>query len=345
MEESGHYYTVYFVSLAVGFTNERSHEYAFYTQMPDEVEEFDAAFLEKKQFKNAGKFHAAKQALKIAYSQLFPFTPMGVGALEESLARQEKILAKANQWRMIVELGLHSLTGKSAKDEQDKTAKLLKSTKPDNMVRFGFLLHRYGDTFAHSRMDNPSKLYDTSENISSPTHRGHMLDGTHADHPWERETLYFQYVEGLYDILSTAKEKSRNDIGSTRRGKVLALHEIKNTLKRAINEARMWSENEIKNYNAIDTTRCKPAIASGLFDACKKPEEAAQLFFSEIIRREVFFTLGINIHSYTPERNETVSLKQFLDPKNGYMNGISSAYSSEQLEKEIYKLLEEASGK
>ena len=50
MEASGHYYTVYFVSLAVGFDDDVAREFAFYAQLPDQLDKLDAADLEKKYF-------------------------------------------------------------------------------------------------------------------------------------------------------------------------------------------------------------------------------------------------------------------------------------------------------
>ena len=47
MEEAGHYYTVYYTSLAVGFREDVAYTQAVLAQMPDEISWLDAASLHK----------------------------------------------------------------------------------------------------------------------------------------------------------------------------------------------------------------------------------------------------------------------------------------------------------
>src|SRR5262249_16808974 len=49
--EAGHYYTVYFILLAVRLSNPTPPQLAFYAQLPDEVQELDAVHLGSKYFK------------------------------------------------------------------------------------------------------------------------------------------------------------------------------------------------------------------------------------------------------------------------------------------------------
>lgn len=328
MEESGHYYTVYFVALAVGYSKQASKEYAFYAQMPDEVENLDAVHLEKKQ-------------VKLTLLKL----------LSDSIASKpvrelvKSITASENQWRMMVELGLHSLTGFEAKIQQEKTKSLLRSTSTKDVVRFGFLLHRLGDTYAHTWLENPEMLYRTDSSMIH-SDRGHGKDGTHPDHPWEREDVYFKYVDELYSIFIESVKHPDSKL-RMRNGKPLSVGDAKEVLRLAIVEARKYSEKIIVKQGVrvdsleVDFNLCKIRPLTGVsFTGCTKPEEEAQVFFSEVIRREIYRLFEIVVDEYTPENNGLISLDAFIQKYN-IKDRNGARISSEKIVTEVTKIYNE----
>src|SRR5260221_11333523 len=83
MEESGHYYTVYFTSLSVGFAEDVAYQQAVMAQMPDEVGWLDAANLHTDECLGFKEFDLNSNKLKVP-----------------------------NEWRYLVEYALHSLPDK-----------------------------------------------------------------------------------------------------------------------------------------------------------------------------------------------------------------------------------------
>ncbi|MTI86959.1 MAG: insecticidal toxin complex protein [Balneolaceae bacterium] len=150
--EAGHFYTIYFVSLAAGFDADTAFKNAFYAQLPDEIGELDAV------------------------------TAQARAAFKQSISDEE---------RDEVQTFLHSLTGTQATKERTRTKKALSSFEPGS-IGFGFLMHRFGDTYAHSK--SSGKTY--------PTGIGHGLAGHKPDEIFRRPGLYKEYVLDLYDTLS-----------------------------------------------------------------------------------------------------------------------------------------------
>ena len=154
--QAGHYYTVYFLSLAAGFDTSTAFRNAFYAQLPDLLEELDA------------------KSAQIDY--LKPGSPVW-----------------EPDWRDFVQTHLHALTGGSSDSERAMTAEYLAGATPGT-ANFGFLLHRYGDVFAHTVLDEPAKLYGKGF--------GHFRHWTRPDEIQQRPGQYTEYAESLFDILS-----------------------------------------------------------------------------------------------------------------------------------------------
>jgi len=118
--EAGHFYTVYYVSLAAGFPEDVAFRNAFYAQLPDEVCELDA--LDTYVWKEA--------------------------------TRQDKRLTGdygvAQYDRNVVHQGLHSLTGRSVEDERPLRRQLVGNAVPGTLEA-GLALHAFGDSYAHSK--------------------------------------------------------------------------------------------------------------------------------------------------------------------------------------------------
>ncbi|GAA4843336.1 RHS repeat-associated core domain-containing protein [Algivirga pacifica] len=102
----------------------------------------------------------------------------------------------------------HALTGSSDRFlEQSITASSLRVVGYGNNKEFGRLLHRYGDTYAHSRMDG-SGMYGKKINLSDSkfslpyTDEHKSVHGPRPDYIYERPELYKEYVEALHYELS-----------------------------------------------------------------------------------------------------------------------------------------------
>jgi hypothetical protein len=105
-----------------------------------------------------------------------------------------------------VQLGLHCLTGGDAREEKafraDVATSLVGGGWLDRDWALGLALHAYGDSFAHVRLDDTTRMYDWGF--------GHAVEGWENDR-WhapdnlgraERRDSYVTYGRGLYDILS-----------------------------------------------------------------------------------------------------------------------------------------------
>jgi RHS repeat-associated protein len=160
--EGGHFYTTYFVSLAAGFDRDTAFRNAVFAQMPDEINSLDAI----------------QQQL---------------GFLGTLLTGPHSIVKFQEGQRNLMQRGLHSLTGGSSEGERSVTRNALKQVTPGTM-EFGFLLHRFGDTYAHSNFDDETKMYSTGS--------GHLIHGHAPDQIHMRPDLYKAYVGDLFVTLS-----------------------------------------------------------------------------------------------------------------------------------------------
>lgn len=181
---AGHYYTAYFIMLAAGVANATAHEMAFYAQMPDEVVELDAV--------QAGIGVGFSTTMNVASTfgllrsirnpQAPPSFAEAVDAFEHGTIIQE---------------GLHCLTGRSASAETADREAQLRAAKLGSF-EFGLGIHPYGDSFAHRRLDDPSRMYNFPA--------GHGVEAFRfrpkkPDHIHKRPDLYRDYGLGLYKIV------------------------------------------------------------------------------------------------------------------------------------------------
>lgn len=185
MEVIGHYYTVYYVSLLVGFDEDTSFKLAFYTQLPDQVEELDAVAVTK------------KGGITFAVSTLAPFT-----ILTSANPNIYEASRKRLRWAYIIQTGLHALSGDVAKDEQKLTTDLIAAASTTQPIEYvAFLIHRLGDTYAHTSLKedkNPNaKLYRFPYG-----HAGPDLDVNSPDDIHNRFFKYREYAKALFKILS-----------------------------------------------------------------------------------------------------------------------------------------------
>lgn len=164
--EPGHFYTVYYLSRAAGLSEEVAFKNAYFAQFADEYSELDAVQT------------ARMEGLGFDRSDLPSYV------------------------RKIIQHGLHALTGGSSKKEREATKAALKDYEAGSF-EFGLLLHRFGDTYAHSTVDDESKLY------AGPA--GHLMDtlrGKDPDNPANRPKLYEAYVRDLLSVLTAKSGKA-----------------------------------------------------------------------------------------------------------------------------------------
>src|SRR6185312_8595367 len=112
-------------------------------------------------------------------------------------ARPEEIEAvrlASNKERLFdhqVQRGLHALTGRDAKTEQEIREATVRRTELADPA-FGLAIHPFGDSFAHS-IRGGSRMHSCGA--------GHFVDGHKPDRMDVHADAYRQYVPKLYDIV------------------------------------------------------------------------------------------------------------------------------------------------
>jgi hypothetical protein len=289
MEEGGHYYTVYYTSLAVGFNEDIAYRHAVLSQMPDEVGWMDAANLHIAQctFQSKRNLDGVTQGIP-------------------------------PNWRYLVEYGLHSLPGKSlnantrssAYQRQQTTLALAKEDAAS--LQFGLLLHRLGDTYAHSKIGNPSTMYTVSGAdefcVSNPlTSIGHGHRNHDPDYAFLRPPLFFSYVENLYTVLHNKLQEASSK--NYRRGvPARPYHQVENDFRLVFTrlERRVLEVSRLINDSIPAAGRMYGAAAPQI----DKEQKARWLI--EYIRLATDGNLKITMKPYQPEKHEGLTLSQFL---------------------------------
>jgi hypothetical protein len=163
---AGHYYTVYFILLAAGIEDEVAARMALYAQLPDLVAELDAT--------RAGLRYVLDPTVPV-------WSSLGVTQLQ-------------------IQIGLHALSGRPSSEETKSRSVRLRAAHL-NTFEFGLAIHPYGDSFAHRRLDDDTRMYNAP--------LGHFVEVRHLaphdpdfiDHP-KRRQHYHDYALGLYGIAS-----------------------------------------------------------------------------------------------------------------------------------------------
>ena len=229
---AGHYWTCYFVMLAAGVDEEEAQQRAFFCQMPDQVREFDAT---------CAGVDWAEGILDIQrgtpVGSFYPSTdPAGVPTHDVTYMTYYHRLEPAPETndqkmdRLVVDLeisqGLHSLTGDNAAEEVAFRKKQLMSFKTDPLI-YGLALHAYGDSYAHQDLNNTGRMYHpivghaqewlrpSNAKATTGAYFSRLPDAAHepddiANPMPGRESLYLQYVENLYQIVSETLQTNPN---------------------------------------------------------------------------------------------------------------------------------------
>ena len=224
-EEVGHYYTVYYVLFAVGVRDPLARSIAFYTQLPDEVSDLDAAragFAMPGQVGGGigawiydhtlGPAEDAFISVNNGFAAMLPYG-MGMAPMRER-DRNFENFARGLQ----VQRGLHSLTGASAEHETRHRTEILRRIDPVRAtLDYGLALHAFGDSFAHREADGahmyPSMIgHGAASQIARSTRDEHIPEMTvHPDAvgPHHAE-IYLRYVAALHALfLETIQPGSR----------------------------------------------------------------------------------------------------------------------------------------
>lgn len=302
MEEGGHYYTVYYTSLAVGFNEEIAFRHAVLSQMPDEVLWMDAAHMQTQECK--GHFGISKIDLgkETDFNGVLRYVP-------------------ADE-RYRVQYGLHSLPGRTLNErtrssayQRSMTTQML-SRESAVSLRFGLLLHRLGDTYAHSRMGHEETMYTVTETDKCFTSGhytesfGHLFDVHDPDYPFLRQTLFYSYVENLYQVLFDKLSEPASAAYRRAGARPRPLNQVKNDFRDMFMQLSARANREEKQLQEqIDAAT---AYSGGYpVKAPPTPSETRAKWFIQEIRNASINRLHITMKKYSPENEEGRPVPQF----------------------------------
>lgn len=294
MEEGGHYYTVYYTSLAVGFSEYVAYRHAVLSQMSDEVTAMDAAELQKAQC---------------------------LGYRLVDLNDKKRFVGYRT--RYLMQNGQHSLVNRdsseevrSSKYQQEATIRML--AKEDAMsLKFGLLLHRLGDTFAHSIMGNEKTMYTVNNSASCGIdfyleNFGHMRHNHSPDYPFLRPPVFHSYLVALYQVLFN-KFLERSSLNYRRENykpevKTRPVSLVTNDFKVMFTKLDSRVAEYFKQATSFSAGGRRHSRAySNVSDETK-----AEWFIMEI-RNASRNILGVEMEPYAPEKDHGLSLKEFLE--------------------------------
>jgi hypothetical protein len=293
MDEGGHYYTVYYTSLAVGFKEKIAHRHALLSQMADEVQSMDAAEVQKAQCLNYN--------IPNLQGDSFPVNP---------------------DWRITVQKS-HSLSGKSYSElnrssafQRSFTSEALLKLNPLSL-EFGLLLHRLGDTYAHSKIDDPSTTYTIStykgcaDNISITSNHGHLHHGHSPDYAFLRPEIFNLYLENLYDILSKKVQEFSLSGYKRNNASMKSLPQVRFAFEDIFRELAQRTAFEERRLHALEI------YTRGGFTGQHVPhshitDSQRGLWFMQMIRSSADRTLQVPLREYKPEDHSNLTLAAFL---------------------------------
>lgn len=294
MEEGGHYYTVYYTSLAVGFMEQVAYRHAVLSQMPDEVLWMDAAHMQTQQCRGY------------------------LGGKEIDLNNVSRYVPADERYR--VQYGLHSLperglneaTRSSAYQRQITSLELSKESPIS--LKFGLLLHRLGDTYAHSKMGHENTMYtvtQTDKCFSADNYKesfGHLFDMHDPDYPFLRQNLFLSYLQNLYQVLF---DKLQEPVSVNYKKKISPrpFHQVKGDFE--ILFMRLNDRARIDEKQTQDSMNMFAESAGNTAPATSNEIKARWLI--EEIRNAANRNLNIQMRNYSPEKEDGMSLNQFLN--------------------------------
>jgi hypothetical protein len=293
MDEGGHYYTVYYTSLAVGFDENIAYRHAVLSQMADEIPAMDAAEVQMAQC-------LLNHKMPNLYGQNTTVNP---------------------DWRITVQKS-HALSGKSY-SEQSRSSAFQRSFTTQSLLKlsplsleFGLLLHRLGDTYAHSKIDNPHTMYTIStyrgcaDSINLKSNHGHLHHGHSPDYAFLRKDIFFAYLENLYNILHQKIQEPSTVNYRRKNVTARSLAQVKFAFEDIFKELSKKIEAEEKRLlvMAMYTQSAESAIAAPM----QVQDAQKALWFIQTIRDSATRTLQSPFKPYKPEDPSNFSLTTFL---------------------------------
>jgi RHS repeat-associated protein len=161
---AGHFWTTYLVAVAAGKSPEEANSLAYYSQLPDQSSIYDAV----SNVKAAGANVMANSTGMVAPSD--------------------------NAWEYGVNTWLHSLHGGAAQPRQQMLSDMIRQGGMSDW-QMGFLLHAYGDSFAHTYTNANGCLVAYSWPL------GHGPQGHDPDTIGRHTDAYKGYVDQLFKTL------------------------------------------------------------------------------------------------------------------------------------------------
>lgn len=292
--EAGHFYTVYYVSLAAGFDEETAFRNAFYAQLPDEVEELDAVSVQSDVvLSNANPINQADSLLESTATMIgeasralvyqasggrYDPGPAGIGD-------QNMEFARLSIRRDNIQKGLHVLTGESSASERAFRSDEVGRLTPGSL-EFGLNLHAFGDSYAHSQIDDPDTLYETGWGHASEL--WNFRSGHSPDIIPNRRALYNEYVTNLY----TALRAEAADQGLAAR--------------MTLQETQQFATDVGEDVHYTETIYSHVAVVT--IDRTRQPTETEQI---GRIRQMTQDRTGVSMRSFAPENHDTSSWSSF----------------------------------
>jgi hypothetical protein len=300
MEAGGHYYTVYYTSLAVGFSEKVALRHAVLSQMPDQVSWMDAADL-----------HIA-QCLGTKRTDF------------DNVTRNVPVRERYN-----AEYGLHSLpnkalnaTTRSSAYQRQQTTNALLAESPVSL-KFGLLLHRLGDTYAHSKMGSEHTMYtvNTGETCFRPGNLwnydqefGHGHDGHDPDFPFLRQNLFYSYLENLHRVLFRKVNEQGSAAFRRKNATARPFHAVRGDFQHMFTilaaRARAKREEMQKAMNAMSAANAR----GGRPIAPETSNDTKANMFIEEIRAAARRTMQVEMKKdYAPEKEKLLPLPRYLE--------------------------------
>lgn len=287
MEAGGHYYTVYYTSLAVGYKQEIAYKHALLAQMPDQVGWLDAAHMQVTEAKIRG-------------------SEVDLGGISRVVTTHE---------RARIQAGPHSLVPNHLSNEIKSSAYQRRFTidrlmgESPTSLRFGLLLHRLGDSYAHSRIDDNTKMYSISSNslfmwTKLGESAGHLFDMHDPDYPFLRtKDIFFPYLQQLYNVLFN-KLNEKNNIQYKRNGYTpVSFSQLKSVFENIFS-------NLVTRQKQFGQAHARYTKAGMVYPKAGN-EEVTRWFISEV-RTALGRIRGVTIEKYDPENQQLKTLRQFL---------------------------------
>jgi len=326
--EPGHYYTAYFILLAIGVPNDEAASIAFYTQMPDEVVELDAVPRGQEiighEVMTVVRDTTQVLLLRPNYSAQVGLTDMLTlkrtrtvqTTIRRTPLKKPSVSAETDDATLArnVQMGLHCLNGGSSEAERrfrkKKLSELCSASRHDKLA-IGLALHAFGDSYAHA---NGGTMY--------PCGPGHLGLHAHAysdapgtisvafdagqsvDNLYFRQSDYLTYCKDLYDTVTES-------FGTLAKSSRAAWQVPAASDKRVAFGERLRLELGAENEARERQSELWEILSAQLAEISSLPNETQQC---AAFRKRAFggtSTVSATMNSYAPENDNSVAWKIF----------------------------------